>query len=120
LPRRIAAWAGLCLLLGCGGKDDGDSGGPTSLTKTEYLEQYPTVYCEFLERCSPDTIADSYAGSVDECIDRMTTWGRDRLNDGCSYGGSAAAECVTLLPDANCEDWAAGVFEDSCGEIIDC
>jgi hypothetical protein len=108
-------------VVGCVGSDksQGDSAGLEVLTDQQYLEQYPTAYCEFLERCSQDTLDDSFAGSVDECIIEITTWGRDRLGT-CSMNGEAAAVCVDGLPDAACADWSAGVFEDSCGAILDC
>ncbi len=108
-------------LVACGpGKDDA-AGEIEPLTKSQYLAEYPGVYCTFQERCFPDTIDDIYAGSVQVCVEDITTWARERLNDSdCSFGGEAAAECVAELPDAACEDWSNDVFKDSCGEIIDC
>ncbi len=115
--RRVAGIA--VFVLACWG-DTKDSGSVGPLSKTEYLEQYPTAFCELLERCSADEFNHIYDSDLENCVGEITTWARDRLNRRCAYDGDAAGTCVALMPDADCEAWNAGDYSESCGEIIDC
>jgi len=118
----MMGWFRLCVLMGivaCGGGSK-DSGGSAPLSESEFLEQYPTAFCELMQRCSPDEFNHNYASDLQTCVDELTTWGRDRINDGCAYDGALAGECVDVMPSADCDGWNAGEYVESCGGIIDC
>jgi hypothetical protein len=109
----------LVLLLACG-SGSGSYGGASALDQTEYLAQYPSVFCAVLQQCEPDSFEASYGGDLQLCVDEITTWGRDRLNRDCGFDGGAAGICVEALEDVVCADWTDGAYQDSCGAIIDC
>ncbi len=107
------------LSMACGGTSK-DTGSVGPLTETEFLERYPTVFCEVMERCSPDEFNHIYSSDLDLCVEEITTWGRERLNDGCALDGVQAGACVDVMPGVDCDGWNAGDYSDSCGGIIDC
>lgn len=109
----------LVLLLACGGGDK-DSGAALALDQTEYLAQYPSAFCAVLQQCEPDSFEASYGGDLQLCVDEITTWGRDRINRDCGFDGGAAGTCVDALESVVCTDWTEGVYQESCGAIIDC
>jgi len=118
--RHLPAGVFVALLVpACGGTSK-DTGSADPLSKTEFLEQYPTAFCQLMERCSPDEFEHIYSSDLQACVDEITTWGRDRLSDGCAFDGEQAGICVELMPQAECDAWTAGEYADRCGGIIDC
>ncbi len=114
----------MVILGGCGDKDNEDSADEVEAvhySKAEHIELYPETYCAFLDRCQPDTLADSYEGSVATCETRFVEWLEDRLPD-CEYDGGASATCLNALPTADCAEWTDpdSALQDACGSIIDC
>jgi len=112
------------LLVGCGHKHDHDheqDDGASFYTEDEHIERYPETYCAFLERCQPDTLADSYEGDVTVCETSFEEWLTDRLST-CEYDGEASAACLNALPTADCAEWtnSDGALQAACGSIIDC
>ena len=109
----------ISLLLACGGGDK-DSGVGPALTESEYLTEYPSLFCGVLEQCDAEVFQASYGGDLQQCVDEITTIGRDRINQDCAFDGAAAASCVHGLQSVTCEAWADGTYQESCGAIIDC
>jgi len=109
----------IALIAACGGGGKDSGGGPV-LDETEYLEQYPSAFCEVLAECDAENFEQAYGGDLQSCVDEITSVGRDRINRGCAFDGAAAGTCVSELSEASCAAWDAGEYQESCGAIIDC
>ena len=106
--RLLTAFTVVCLS-GCGQSEDTLS----PIEAEMFLADYPSLFCEREERCDSTGFETSFGGDMALCVEDMTRIVESRVGaSACRFDGLKAAECVSSMDGADCQDWGSADADD--------